>query len=124
VTESTDTTYEAACRCPMCREPGKFVASAHPKGTGLRGVKVETYECINARCPNGPQEATQSQPALRGERWLIQVNADGTVPPRDTGRTQPKHYDIDRHTTERQRQNARDQMRRIHEAAIQGGGKV
>jgi hypothetical protein len=63
-----------------------------------RGTKIDIYECVNDRCANF------------GERWPIQINPDGTIPPKGTFEHQPKEYDINRVTTEAQRQQARDML--------------
>jgi hypothetical protein len=105
------TTYEEATRCPFgCAQPGRLQGSTRPMGP--RGPKVETFECVNERC-----EQT-------GERWHVQINADGTIPPKGSGSQGPKQFDIDNHTTQRDRQNARDYMRMMEEQAVQGGRDV
>ena len=63
-----DHTYEEATRCPKCEEPGN-ARSKVPQGGG---TTLHTVYCENTRCEwfNTP--------------WLVQVNADGSVPaPRD-----------------------------------------
>lgn len=115
------TTYEEATRCPKCETPGKLVNTTRPPAnarTGIeRGTKVETYECVNERCVYGPQK----QMDLAGERWAVQINPDGTIPPKGAIYEQPKEYDIDRHTSTQQRQRARDMMAALERQAIQGG---
>lgn len=75
---STDSIYEEAKRCPKCEQPGELVATnPHPN---RRGAKVETFECMNVLC-------------LRtSERWIVQINDDGTIPVRQKG---PKDFAID-----------------------------
>jgi hypothetical protein len=105
------TTYEEATRCPFgCEQPGRLQGTTRPRGA--RGPKIETYECVNERCQDV------------GERWHVQVNADGTIPPKGSGATGPKNWDIDMHTTARDRQNARDYMRMLEEQGLQGGTQV
>jgi hypothetical protein len=105
------TTYEEATRCPFgCKAPGKLATTTRPRGP--RGPKIETFECVNERCES------------IGERWHVQINADGTIPPKGSGSQGPKQFDIDRHTTARDRQNARDYMRRMEEQGLQGGRNV
>jgi hypothetical protein len=105
-----ETTLEEAARCPWCAEPGKKTGTTQPHGQGIeRGVKVETYECENTRCEN------------EGERWLVQFNPDGTIPPKGTRNEQPKEYDIMRHTTFQERERAKEAMRRQYEESIVPG---
>jgi hypothetical protein len=115
------TTYEQATRCPKCETPGKLVNTTRPPAnvrTGIaRGTKVETYECVNERCVYGPQK----QMDLPGERWAVQINPDGTIPPKGSIEAEPKEYDIDKHTTTQQRERARTMMERIQQQAVRGG---
>lgn len=65
-----ETTFEEAKRCPICEQPGA-IAGAKP---GPHGSQLHTIVCKNNRC-----------------RWydtayVVQVNADGTVPPPNTNR--------------------------------------
>jgi hypothetical protein len=73
-----DTTYEEAKRCPRCEQPGKVMGihMNHPRP----GAKVETYECVNELCVTYKQ------------RWLVQINFDGTIPTRQKG---PKEFQVD-----------------------------
>jgi hypothetical protein len=66
-TESVQTTFEEASRCPKCKQPGKDVKTIRlPNNTKIpRGSTVHTIRCEN--CDFGV--------------WLVQVNADGSVPP-------------------------------------------
>lgn len=115
-----DSTYEEAKRCPRCEQPGKFVNTVPVNAPGVqRGTKVETYECVNERCEYGPHDhhILGRQP---GERWAIQINPDGTVPPKGTRDNQRKEYDIDRVTSEGQRQRARDLLARDYNRSVQG----
>lgn len=108
----SDTQQEEAKRCPWCNESGKFVSSApvqHGGPTGIpRGTKIETYQCDNTRCEQS------------GERWAIQINPDGTIPPRGTRDQQDKFWDINNHTSSQERQRARDQLARMYEAQRRG----
>lgn len=112
--------YEEAQRCPRCQNPGKFVGKTPISVPGVqRGTKVETYECVNTRCEYGPQE----HPILgkqSGERWAIQVNPDGSIPPRGVRDNQAKEYDIHRHTSPQERARARDMLAQQYEQSIQG----
>jgi hypothetical protein len=103
-----ETLYEEATRCPFgCETPGRLAGTTRPQGP--RGPKIETWECINDRCE------------MSGERWQVQVNADGTIPPKGSGSIGPKAFDINQATTPQERQRARDYMRQLEERAVQGG---
>lgn len=69
-----DTTLEEAKRCPKCQQPGDFKQDLMGQ---RRGSKVKVYICKNERC-----EAVN-------ETWIVQVNADGSIPKRRPG---PKEY--------------------------------
>jgi hypothetical protein len=58
-----------------------------------------------------------------GERWAIQINADGTIPPKGIRDDQRKEYDVDRVTTENDRQRARDMMRRVYDQSLGEGNR-
>ena len=105
-----ETTYEEATRCPFvggCEQPGRLISTTRPKGS--RGPKIEVYACANDRCESFD------------ERWSIQINPDGTIPPKGSGGVGPKQFDIDVHTTSQDRQRARDYMAMLEEQAVQGG---
>jgi hypothetical protein len=105
--------------------PGKRVSSSLVQGTvGLavaHGTRLETFECINERCPNGPGVNKATGEKVPGERWAVQINADGTIPPKGQGLEGPKAYDIGRVTTEAERQRARDMLAREVERQQRGG---
>ena len=63
---SPDPTYEVAKRCPKCDLPGQLM-SISP--TQRRGVVVHNIYCRNAACK------------WFDTNWVVQVNADGSVPP-------------------------------------------
>jgi hypothetical protein len=68
MTDSVQTTFEEASRCPNCKQPGKDTkAIPIPPGTPgvTKGAKIHTIECQN--CDFGV--------------WLVQVDPDGSVPP-------------------------------------------
>src|SRR5258708_28647081 len=73
---STDSTFERAKRCPRCGQPGEL--SNTIKNYPRPGAEVATYVCVNELC------------ITRGEGWIIQVNADGTIPERQEG---PKQFE-------------------------------
>lgn len=115
-----DTTLEEARRCPMCAVPGKHVTTQGAGPNMPRGTKVEIFECENARCEYGPS----THPILgqiEGERWPVQINPDGTVPPKGTRDAQPKEWDIAGKTTANDQQRARDYLRIMEEQALRGG---
>lgn len=70
----TDTTYEEAKRCPKCETPGQEVAVK----PGRRGSKIHTFRCPNHRCQ------------WYNTDYIVQVNADGTIPDPDAYR--PKNF--------------------------------
>jgi hypothetical protein len=88
---------EEASRCPECKQPGKQAGSQHPQGSAP-GTRVLTFVCENSRCPR------------EGDNWLIQVNADGTVPQR-TERG-PKTFAMPRQSSVIM-QRARDELKLI-----------
>lgn len=60
-----ETTFEEAKRCPRCEEPGRDTGRTQ---RGPHGSTLRIIECVNPRC-----------------RWfnttyIIQTNADGTIP--------------------------------------------
>jgi hypothetical protein len=66
----TDTTYEEAKRCPKCEEPGQEVSNK----PGPRGSRMHTFRCPNQRCK------------WYSTDYIVQVNADGTIPDPDAHR--------------------------------------
>jgi hypothetical protein len=107
-----ESTKEEAARCPSCQEPGiKINSRPAPRGEFPIGTMVEMYECRSTRCPDfiPPQEAGPTRMPAVWNRWAIQINPDGSIPPKDVGRGQPKNYlDISPHTGAAQR--ARDNL--------------
>lgn len=73
-----DTTLEETQRCKPCGFPGKVVQTMKPPHL-LPGAKVLVIACDNNRC------------RYYEERWLVQVNPDGTVPEHRKG---PKAFDL------------------------------
>jgi hypothetical protein len=94
----TDSLYEEASRCPTCQEPGKLIntrSAARVPGI-VPGTKVHLLECKSDRCPDFvPPELVGGSTLIPGERgrWYIQVNPDGTVPPKGSGAQGPKAFD-------------------------------
>lgn len=76
-------TYEDAKRCPKCSDVG-LICSIH-RSTGARGQRcnVETYQCMNDRC------------ARKGDRWIVQINDDGTIPVRDESNQRKQYEPLD-----------------------------
>jgi C4-type Zn-finger protein len=93
--ESVQTTFEEASRCPKCKQPGKDVKTIRlPANTDIpKGSTVHTIQCSN--CDFGV--------------WLVQVNADGSVPPpTDHTGHKKKYVGFEGHD-----QAARDLMRAV-----------
>jgi hypothetical protein len=109
--ESVQTTFEEASRCPQCKQPGKDEKTIKlPAGAKVpRGTTVHQVRCTN--CNFGV--------------WLVQVNADGSVPPRTDHTGKPKMYvGFEGHD-----QQARDIMRQVRagvqqesDLSVQEGG--
>jgi hypothetical protein len=79
VSDSVQTTFEEASRCPQCKQPGKDTKSIPiPLGTPgvTKGAKIHTIQCQN--CDFGV--------------WLVQVDPDGSVPPPQDHSRKPKLY--------------------------------
>jgi hypothetical protein len=92
-----DTLYEEAARCPSCDEPGKFQNKRRATSPDApRGTTIHLFMCMNDRCPDyiGPELMANDEvlPAERN-RWMVQVNPDGTVPPRGSGAVGPKAFE-------------------------------
>jgi hypothetical protein len=92
-----DSQLEEARRCTSCQEPGVLINRRPVRVEGVpRGTVVELNECRSDRCPDylPPQVAGNGDrmPASRN-RWAVQINPDGTVPPKGTGRTSDKAFE-------------------------------
>jgi len=97
MSESIQTTLEEARRCPTCQEPGVLINRRPVRKEGFPpGTVVEMNECRSDRCPDylPPQVAGNGDrmPASRN-RWVVQINPDGTVPPKGTGGTSDKAFE-------------------------------
>lgn len=93
----TDSTLEDARRCPTCEQPGKLINRRPVRTEGIpRGTVAELNECRNDRCPDylPPQVVANGDrmPPSRN-RWLVQVNPDGSVPPKGTGAVSDKAFE-------------------------------
>lgn len=79
-------TYEEAKRCPKCDKPGEVTRDI-PAGRGLPpGTRVHEITCRTPLCPweNTP--------------WMVQVNADGSIPPpQDHSKTQKVYVGFEGH---------------------------
>jgi hypothetical protein len=73
-----DTTIEEAQRCTTCLFPGRVAQTMTP-GHLPRGTRVLVVECPNDRCK------------FYLERWLVQINPNGTIPEYKRG---PKQFDL------------------------------
>jgi hypothetical protein len=73
------TTFEEAKQCPKCGEPGDDRKTEIVKNM-KRGVTVHHIYCVNQRCKwyNTP--------------WMVQLNADGSIPPPTNHKGSPKVY--------------------------------
>ena len=65
----TDSTIEEASRCWRCHNPGKFIEQLRAAQRSQGVVRV--YTCETQLCHNF------------GERWIVQVRPDGTIPNRN-----------------------------------------
>jgi hypothetical protein len=91
VAESELPTYEEAKRCPECGSAGVEVkVQPAPNVPGVtRGAKLHTIRCPNLLSQHGVD--APGQPSL-APVWLVQVNPDGSVPPKQDHRNKPKTY--------------------------------
>ena len=109
----SDATYEEATRCPKCEQPGEVkIKQEAPKQARLpKGTMIHTVYCFNDRCK------------WYNTSWLVQVNADGTVPAPSDHRGEPKVYSgFEGHDAEA---NAvRAALQRQVEAEIGGKGEI
>jgi len=75
--QGTQSTYEAATRCPRCQIPGEVVSKVP---SGRPGTQIHNVFCRNEAC------------VWYNTSWIVQVNPDGSVPPP----TKHKRGDIDK----------------------------
>ncbi len=61
-----ETTFEEACRCPKCGQPGQELASENRRLKG--GGELKQIYCRNTRCN------------WLDTSWAVQVRPDGTIP--------------------------------------------
>jgi hypothetical protein len=71
------TTFEEAKKCPRCATPGE---DRKTQSAAIRGATVHHIYCVNENCKwyNTP--------------WLVQVNADGSIPPPTNHKGKDKVY--------------------------------
>lgn len=82
----TDSTYEAAKRCPKCQEPGKLVQEKLVQSPDARpGTKIHVINCETESC------------VWYGTSYFVQVNPDGSVPP--PRKNQDKLFPMDAYRT-------------------------
>jgi hypothetical protein len=96
-----DTTFEEASRCPKCNQPGQV--SAQGKVLRHGAGELKTVYCRNSRCE------------WLDTSWIVQINADGTIPEPtlDRDKSFPTLPD---------RTNAvQAQMQRLYDQTITGG---
>lgn len=111
MTDSTQTTYEEATRCPKCSQPGNVRIKRSAPNIKPRGAMVHTVYCENQLC------------LWYNTCWMVQVNADGSIPPPQDHTRSPKVYQ----GFEEHDQMARDimnSMNRQVELEKEGGGEV
>jgi hypothetical protein len=77
--------YEEACRCPKCQQPGEVTIKKPLEANARDGIKIgtmlHTVYCRNSRC------------SWDGTCWFVQLNPDGTVPEPKDHRGSPKKYE-------------------------------
>jgi hypothetical protein len=76
----TDTTYEEAIKCPRCDRPGEVRRKAPSKDGRGKAIELHTVYCTTVLCK------------WYETAYIVQVNADGSIPPAHTALTQPKLF--------------------------------
>jgi hypothetical protein len=107
------TEYEEAHLCPKCEAAGRLINKRPAKSVAaLPGTIIELLECPNDRCPDYmPPQSIGIGTKIPEERfrWSVQVNRDGTIPPKGSGNDGPKAFAMPGiHSSAAQR--ARDQL--------------
>lgn len=96
-----ESTFEEAKRCPKCNQPGDDRSQI--KSTGVRGATVHQIYCMTKLCP------------WYDTPWLVQVNADGTIPqPTDHTNSSKVYVGFEQH----------DQIARDIEAALRAQAEL
>lgn len=106
-------TWEEASRCPRCGQPGE-------------DTKQQVVR--NVRMPRGGQRPTMHQLTCRNElclwyntHWMVQVNADGSIPKENYNRLQDPIYPRVKRDQRRKEQVLDNIRRQIH---IETDGKM
>jgi hypothetical protein len=106
----SETTYEAATRCPKCDKPGD-VTIREPARNLPPGTQLHTVYCRTPLCP------------WNDTCWFVQVNPDGTVPPPTDHTGAPKQYErFEGHDA--LAAQVQDSIRRQQRAETGGGGEI
>jgi hypothetical protein len=79
-----DTTWEEAIKCPRCGHAGQETSTARVMGRLGRGGRGATIHLITCRTPGCKWENT---------KYMVQVNADGSIPTQDFFRNEDKIYE-------------------------------
>lgn len=98
----SETTFEEAKRCPKCNEPGQEAGSRSQRGGG----EIKTIYCRNPRC------------AWNDTSWIVQVNADGSIP--DPTLVHDKSFAKVPDRTDA----IQSQMNRLYQQTITPGGEI
>ena len=77
----SDTTFTEAKRCPKCEVPGEDRRQSKAPQGATRGAMLHYIFCMNERCE------------WFDTCWIVQVNPDGSVPPKANHTGQPKVYE-------------------------------
>ena len=72
----SQTSWEEAKLCPKCERPGEDRKQTPGEGTS----KIHHIFCVTKLCP------------WFGTPWFVQVNADGSIPPKQDPSTFQKQY--------------------------------
>jgi hypothetical protein len=121
----TDTTEEESRRCPSCSEAGILLNRRRvPHSPGIpQGTMLAYYECRNDRCPDYvPPTTVGLSTVIPGERykWMRQENPDGTIPPKGSGGSGPKAFDLP-NVNSAVAQRARDNLKYLAAQDERGG---
>ena|ERR1700756_3129365 len=119
-----ETLYEEAHRCPSCDTPGTLINKKPVRALGaLPGTVVELLECRNDRCSDFlPPMLVGTGTPIPGtrNRWMVQVNPDGSIPPKGSGGEGPKAFEMVRESS-MVAQRARDSLAYLAAADERGG---
>jgi hypothetical protein len=113
-TGSVQTTFEEAKRCPKCNQPGddrKQLVLLNRDFKGGKAPVVHHIYCVTELCP------------WYDTPWLVQVNGDGTIPPKTNHTGSPKEYHGD-FGTPQEAKDIIDGLKRQAQAETQGGAEI